>query len=83
MKSLDATGNVFAVDPAHNMKIRDAESLKALLRNGDELVKIHVDVPTRLNDKQKELLRELAKTFGEDPSQKPDDDSFIKKVFGK
>lgn len=50
---------------------------------GDELVKINVQVPSNLNDKQKELLRELAKTFGENPSNKPDDDSFIKKVFGK
>ncbi|MBK8267745.1 MAG: hypothetical protein IPK83_05345 [Planctomycetes bacterium] len=45
MESLDATGGVFAVDPAHNMKIRDAESLKARLRNGDELVKIDIISP--------------------------------------
>ncbi len=32
---------------------------------GDELVKIKVDVPTRLNDRQKQLLRELAEASGE------------------
>ena len=32
---------------------------------GDELVKIKVEVPTRLNDRQKQLLRELAEASGE------------------
>ncbi len=49
---------------------------------GDQLVKIQVEVPVHLNEKQKELLKELAKSFGEDPSV-PVDDSFIKKIFGK
>lgn len=49
---------------------------------GDELVKILVEVPAHLNEKQKELLKELSKSFGEaEPSK--EDDSFIKKVFGK
>ena len=47
---------------------------------GDMLVKILVEVPQRLNDKQKELLKELAASFGEETAK---DDSFIKKVFGK
>jgi len=49
---------------------------------GDELIKIFVEVPTRLDEKQKQFLKELAKTFGEETPPK-DDDSFIKKVFGK
>ncbi len=47
---------------------------------GDELVRIMVEVPQHLNEKQKELLKELAKSFGEN---EPKDESFIKKVFGK
>ena len=47
---------------------------------GDQLIRILVEVPQRLNDRQKELLKELAKSFGEDA---PKDDSFIKKVFRK
>lgn len=49
---------------------------------GDQLVKIQVEVPTHLNDRQKELLKELAKTLGEDPAR-PEDESIIKKMFGK
>ena len=33
---------------------------------GDELVKVIVNIPTRLTDKQKKLLREFAKESGED-----------------
>jgi molecular chaperone DnaJ len=47
---------------------------------GDMLVKILVEVPHRLTDKQKELLEELAKSFGEKEIK---DDSIFKKVFGK
>jgi molecular chaperone DnaJ len=49
---------------------------------GDLLVRVVVEVPTSLNARQKELLREFAKTIGEDMVSK-DDDSFLKKVFGK
>ncbi len=50
---------------------------------GDQLVKILVEVPTRLNDKQKDLLKELAKSFGEtERAKSKDEESFIKKVFG-
>lgn len=35
---------------------------------GDELVRVNVKVPTKLNDRQKALLRELDKTFSEEPS---------------
>lgn len=47
---------------------------------GDMLVKILVEVPQRLTDKQKDILKELAKSFGE---QEIKDDSIFKKVFGK
>jgi len=49
---------------------------------GDQLVKVIIDVPTHLNANQKELLKELAKSFGEEETQR-DDNSFIKRVFGK
>jgi len=35
---------------------------------GDQYVKVKVVVPKKLNDKQKELLREFAKESGEDLS---------------
>jgi lipopolysaccharide export system protein LptA len=37
--SLDAAGKVLIQDPAHNMKVSRAESLKVALRNGNELVR--------------------------------------------
>lgn len=46
IESLDATGAVTAVDPAHNMKIRDAEILKALIRNGEEMVRTTIVSPS-------------------------------------
>jgi molecular chaperone DnaJ len=48
---------------------------------GDQLVRITVETPSRLTEKQKELLKELAKSFGEEPTFS--DESFIKKMFGK
>jgi molecular chaperone DnaJ len=49
--------------------------------HGDQFVKIIVDVPKNLNTKQRELLREFAKTLGEDPAQY--DESVLKKIFGR
>jgi len=52
-------------------------------RTGDELVQIMVEIPTRLNTKQEELLREFAKT--ENKSVFPKAGSFVdrlKKYFG-
>lgn len=37
--SLEAFGDVLVQDPAHNMKVSRAESLKVALRNGNELVR--------------------------------------------
>ena len=37
---------------------------------GDELVKVNVNVPKKLNSRQKELLVDLAKEFGETPPKK-------------
>jgi molecular chaperone DnaJ len=34
--------------------------------HGDELVKVHLQIPTKLSERQKELLRELAKEMGEE-----------------
>ncbi|MEW5896300.1 MAG: molecular chaperone DnaJ [Nanoarchaeota archaeon] len=41
---------------------------------GDQMVKVHIKVPTRLSGKQKELLKQLKE---ENPSE-----SFLKKIFG-
>ncbi len=49
---------------------------------GDLLVSVIVEVPAHITDKQRQLLRELSATFGESESIK-EDESFIKKVFGK
>lgn len=50
---------------------------------GDQLVKVAIEVPSRLNEKQKELLKELSKSFGEDETvREKEDDTFFKKVFG-
>jgi molecular chaperone DnaJ len=52
-------------------------------RTGDELVQILVEVPTKLNAKQEELLREFAKT--ENKSVFPKATGFVdrlKKYFG-
>jgi len=49
--------------------------------HGDQFVKVIVDVPKDPTPKQRELLREFAKTLGEDPSQY--DESVLKKIFGR
>ena len=43
---------------------------------GDQLVKVNVEVPTRLTEEQKKLLKEFARTLGEKPTSK----GFIEKV---
>lgn len=92
--SLGAEINVIALDGHVTLRIPPGTQTGTIFRvrekgiphlggrgRGDQLVKILVDVPNRLTEKQKELLKELAKTFGEAESK--EDDSFIKKVFGK
>ncbi len=49
--------------------------------HGDQFVKVIVDIPKELTSKQREVLRELAKTLGEDPTQY--DESVLKKIFGR
>ena len=48
-------------------------------RKGDLFVKVKVNIPTKLNDKQKELIKELAKESGEETSI-PKKKSIIDKV---
>lgn len=43
--SLEAFGKVLVQDPAHNMKVSRAESLKVTLRNGSELVRATIISP--------------------------------------
>jgi molecular chaperone DnaJ len=47
-------------------------------RNGDQLVQIAIETPTRLNAKQEELLREFAKT--ENRTVSPQSKSFLEKL---
>ena len=43
---------------------------------GDQLVRIYIEVPEKLNDRQKELLRE----FGELETERSGDTSFFEKI---
>lgn len=47
---------------------------------GELFVRVIVDIPKTLNAKQRELLREFAKTLGEDPAKY--EDSMLRKIFG-
>ena len=48
---------------------------------GDQFVKVIVDTPKDLTSQQRDLLREFAKTLGENPAQY--DESVLKKIFGR
>ena len=48
---------------------------------GDHLITVHVEIPTRLNAKERELLEELAKIKGEN-SGKGGLEGFLGRVFG-
>jgi molecular chaperone DnaJ len=49
--------------------------------HGDQFVKVIVDIPKDLTPRQRELLREFAKTLGENPAQY--DESVLRKIFGR
>ncbi len=49
--------------------------------HGDQFVKAVVAIPKSLSAQQRDLLREFAKTLGEDPAQY--DESVLKKIFGR
>jgi molecular chaperone DnaJ len=53
-----------------------------LQRNGrgDMLINIHVVVPAKLSAEQKELFRQLARTFGDGPPEQPK--GFFDRIFG-
>jgi len=59
------TGKLFRIKEA------GGPFLQAPTRKGDLFIKIHVEVPTSLNGKAKDLLSQLAKIIGEDESPKP------------
>src|SRR5207244_6162825 len=50
-------------------------------RNGDQIVQVLIEVPKKLNDKQKQLLRDFAAT--EDAEIMPQKKSFMEKLKGK
>ncbi len=53
-------------------------------RRGDQLVTVSVATPMNLNKRQRELLRELGASFGDDPSNGADGGLFdkLKGAFG-
>ena len=63
-------------------RLRDRGMPKLAARGqGDLFVRVVVDIPKDLNADQKRLLRDFAKSVGEDPSLY--DESVLKKIFGK
>jgi molecular chaperone DnaJ len=48
---------------------------------GDQFVKVIVDIPKELTSEQRRLLQEFAKTLGENPARY--DESVLKKIFGR
>ncbi|MBO6102879.1 MAG: molecular chaperone DnaJ [Opitutales bacterium] len=66
------TGTVFRIKGQGMPKLRGGA-------NGDEYVKVHVEVPKSLNAEQKKKLEEFAKACGDDaPAAEP---SFFKRLF--
>lgn len=64
------------------LRLRDRGMPKLGARgSGDLFVKIVVDTPKDLTAEQRRLLREFARTLGEDPAQY--DDNVLKKIFRK
>jgi molecular chaperone DnaJ len=49
-------------------------------RRGDQIVVVNVAIPKKLNDRQRELLEELAATMGDDVSPTEDEDGWLGKV---
>lgn len=49
--------------------------------HGDQLVKVIVDIPKSLTQQQRDILRELARSLGENPAQY--DDGVLKRIFGR
>jgi len=66
-------GKIFRV-PGKGMPVRGGS------QRGDLLVKVRVEVPTELTQRQKELFEELAAIAGDKPAEK---ESFLKSIFGK
>ena len=59
------TGKLFRIKEA------GVPFLQTPTRKGDLFIKVHVEVPTNLNGKARELLAQLAKILGEEESPKP------------
>lgn len=49
--------------------------------NGDQIVEVEVDIPKRLNKEQRQLLKLLAESFGEDHKRKQPTGAKLKKLF--
>ena len=89
--SLGGTVEVPTIDGKHTLEIKAGSQSGEVVKirgmgipdprgygRGDELVKLVVDVPRKLNKKQEELLREFAKT--EEANVSPARKSFFDKL---
>lgn len=64
--------------PGTVLRVRGKGIPKRVGGNGDQLVEVQVEVPTDLNDRQKELLMDLAKELNE--SVQPQQRTFMEKL---
>jgi len=69
------------VNDKFRMKGKGMSKVRSSSR-GDMYVHAYIDIPKSLTKKQKELMLDLQKEFGEDPSSNPTSKSFIEKVKG-
>lgn len=68
--------------PGASFRLRDKGMPHLQSRNkGDQFVIVKVDVPTRLNEEQKTLLRQFSKSLGEQ-IEPPEDKGLLGRIFG-
>jgi len=60
------------------LRSKGVQNLFSHASRGDQLVRVKVDVPERLSEEQKKLLKEFARTLGESADARPK--SFFEKV---
>ncbi len=66
-------------DRVFTMRGRGVPHLRGSGR-GDQLVRIHIQVPTSLNDEQRRLMAELARSFGDELPTAHEDKGFLGRI---